>query len=176
MNTSFYGGRKGQDFYVKEIFPNKVALDEDLNKRWVSPISVGEFVVISYGLTNDPDYNFKKDVDLNTYGRSYNSTLWVKEYTDDGTGSAGGLHYKLIGQMTGNTPRVEVIEPIIVLDADEMPDVDGDNTDPDFFKLLFKLPQSQILTKADPFLEVLDVGQEPNVIYDDSQDINRPTL
>lgn len=176
MNIGFYGGRNGQDFSIKEIFPTKVELDKDLGKSWTSPISVGEYVVVSYGLANDPDYELKKTTDLKAYGRSYNSTLWRKKYTEDGSGSANGLSYELIASMTGNTPRLSVVEPITVLDADELPDVDGDNSDPDYFILTFKLPQSQVLTKANPFLEILDADQMPNIIYDDSVDINKPTL
>lgn len=176
MNIGFYGGRQGQDFSIKEIFPNKVEMDKDLTKGWTSPIIAGEYVVISYGQVSDPDYELKKSIDLRAYGKSYNSTLWRKKYTEDGSGSASGLSYELISSMTGNTPRVSIVEPITVLNADELPDVDGDNTDPDFFILTFKLPQSQILTPATDFLEILDANQSPEVIYDDSVDINRPTL
>lgn len=174
MNIGFYGGRQGKDFSISSVFPNKVKMDEDLAMSWTSPVSVGEYVVISYGMVHDIDYDYKKEIDLKAYGKSYNSTLWRKEYVDaDGTGSAAGLRYRLISSMTGNTPKMIVNEPITVLDADEMPDVDGNNTDPDFFYITFKLPQNQILVKKEDI--VLNADQEPSVDFDET-DINRPAL
>ena len=56
---SFYGGPAGQSFEIKQVFssyygPN--GAQTDLNKGWSSPISVGEFVMVSYGKPTDPNY------------------------------------------------------------------------------------------------------------------------
>lgn len=50
--NSFYGGQQGKSFKVSKIFKDKVAMVEDLNLRWQSPIGVGEIVFISYGMPN----------------------------------------------------------------------------------------------------------------------------
>jgi hypothetical protein len=56
MADSFYGGVNGQDFSIKTIFSTKVELDNDIDRGWVSPIQVGEFVVVSYGMPNGSGY------------------------------------------------------------------------------------------------------------------------
>ena len=64
MADSFFGGRKGQDFYIKQIFNTKLDMDSDLAGRWASPISIGEYVLISYGLPSDPNYETYRTIDL----------------------------------------------------------------------------------------------------------------
>lgn len=159
---SFYGGPKGQDFSVKQVFTSKYQLDRDLAKGWTSPISVGEFVAVSYGLPSDASYDTYKNEDLNNYKKSYNSTLWRKTYTDDGSGSAGGLSYELIASMTGNTPRIR-INTTEVLDVDQNPNVNWDNTDLDILYLTFQLPQSQVI--GGTTLQVLDCDETPSVSF-----------
>ena len=98
---SFYGGPKGRDFDIKEIFTSKYQMDRDLSKGWTSSIFPGDLVVVSYGLPGDTNYDIYKNEDLQNYGKSYNSTLWQKCYNDkDGSGSAGGLYHKMIASMT----------------------------------------------------------------------------
>lgn len=183
MSNSFYGGPQGQSFEIKEIFKSRYGLpsngiidsmEADLSKGWTSPINVGEYVIISYGLPSDENYDTYKIRDINVDGKTYNSTLWKKIYNEiDGT--ANGLSYRMISSMTGNTPRIIIEKPSIVLDANQEPDVEYDSTDVDSPRIKFKLPQSQILSMNQP-ITVLDADEKPEVLYDESVNINRPTL
>ena len=141
----------------------------DLDKRWQSPIGVGEIVMISYGLPGGtPEqraiYDANKDVDTAKYKRAYNSTLWQKIFTEEEHAGEEpirgieilylsdknyGLGYKLITSLTGETPRIKIILPSTVLNADQEPTVDVDNNDTDFPSVLFSLPQSQVMVMAD---------------------------
>lgn len=180
--NSFYGGLQGQSFEIKEIFKSRYgtptngivdSMEADLSKGWTSPITVGEFVIISYGLPSDQNYDIYRMRDVNVDGKTYNSTLWQKIYNEiDGT--ANGLNYKFISSMTGNTPRIVVQTPSEVLDANQEPDVIFDQTDVDSPKIKFKLPQSQILSMYYP-INVLDADKSPSMTYDETN-INRPTL
>lgn len=156
---SFYGGPKGQDFSIKYQFNTKYQLDRDLTRGWTSPIQVGDYVIVSYGLPSDASYDTYKGEDIQYYGKSYNSTLWRKTYTDDGSGSAGGLSYQLIASMTGNTPRIRVTDTIAI-DADQEPNVVPDASDVDMLYLTFYLPQAQVI--GGTTLDVVDCDQEPS--------------
>ena len=170
---SFYGGRKGQDFSIVAVFETRGAMEEDLAKGWTSPIPVASYVMISYGLPSDENYATYRDQDIDDYGVAYNSTLWQKIYNEDSEMSAGGLSYQLISSLTGNTPRISIQKPITVLNADQPPDVDIDNTNPDDAIITFKLPQSQIITQATT--TSIDADQNPSVDMDVSN-INQPIL
>lgn len=170
---SFYGGRKGQDFSIVAVFETRGAMEEDLAKGWTSPIPVASYVMISYGLPSDENYATYRDQDIDDYGVAYNSTLWQKIYNEDSEMSAGGLSYQLISSLTGNTPRISIKKPITVLNADQPPDVDIDNTNPDDAILKFSLPQSQVITQATT--TTVDADQNPSVTMDTSN-INQPIL
>lgn len=170
---SFYGGRKGQDFSIVAVFETRGAMEEDLAKGWTSPIPVASYVMISYGLPSDDNYATYRDQDIDDYGVAYNSTLWQKIYNEDSEMSAGGLSYQLISSLTGNTPRISIQKPITVLDADQPPDVNIDNTNPDDAILKFSLPQGQVITQATTTL--VDADQNPSVTMDISN-INQPIL
>lgn len=170
---SFYGGRKGQDFSIVAVFETRGAMEEDLAKGWTSPIPVASYVMISYGLPSDENYATYRDQDIDDYGVAYNSTLWQKIYNEDSEMSAGGLSYQLISSLTGNTPRISIQKPITVLNADQPPDVDIDNTNPDDAIITFKLPQSQVITQATT--TSIDADQNPSVDMDVSN-INQPIL
>lgn len=187
--TNFYGGQPGKSFDISWVFNSRFGagntIEEDINKGWSSPISVGSFVVISYGLPSNIDEynaNLEKDVGPNGDGKHYNSTLWKKIY-DEESGTKNGLTYQLLMSMSGNTPEIE-FKDTIVLDADQLPDVFVDRSKVDKPEITFKLPQSQVLglkRKEDDEglsqdgLEVLDANQPPEVTFDPS-DINRPVL
>lgn len=179
---SFYGGLNGQSFSIKEKFTSKYQMDKDLSKGWTSPISVGEFVIVSYGLPSDPSYDDYKNEDLRYFNKSYNSTLWQKKYNENTEGrNANGLSYQLIASMTGNTPRV-ALNDTLILDANQLPDIAWDNSDLDKLVLTFMLPQSQTISVKDP-ADVLDCDQDPrvNITYPKKEDgvtddINKPIL
>lgn len=170
---SFYGGRKGQDFSIVAVFETRGAMEEDLAKGWTSPIPVASYVMISYGLPSDENYATYRDQDIDDYGVAYNSTLWQKIYNEDSEMSAGGLSYQLISSLTGNTPRISIQKPITVLNVDEDPDVDIDNTNPDDAIISFSLPQSQVITQATT--TPIDADQNPSVNMNTSN-INQPIL
>lgn len=85
---SFYGGQPGKPFTISTIFSNKKELVSDLQKRWISDIMPGEYVMISYGSysiysSDEGDktqYQVNYDIDYPIYNRSYNGTLWEKIY------------------------------------------------------------------------------------------------
>lgn len=165
----FYGGMPGQSFYIKAIFTSKNgianSIKHDLSLGWTSPISENEFVIVSYGLPSDPNYDIYKQIDIDAEGKVYNSTLWQKCY-DETKGNASGWYYKLVASMTGNTPRFSVNQPIVVLDADEDPTVTLDGSDIDHPILFFSLPQSQVLSLNQP-INILDVDEKPRVVFDE---------
>lgn len=173
--NSFYGGLNGQSFEIKEIFTSKNGLTNslvnDLSKGWTSPISVGEFVVVSYGMPNDENYNELRKIDLDAEAKGYNSTLWRKEY-DEEQGNANGLYYRLIASMTGNTPHLLVEQPSFILDANEDPRVIYDGSNIDLPVIQFCLPKSQVLQKVDS--ETLNANELPQVVYDDDSDSSLP--
>lgn len=86
--NSFYGGQQGKSFTISEIFANKKELVNDLQKRWISDIMPGEYVIISYGsygiYSNEDEsktqYELNYQTDYDIYGISYNGTLWEKIY------------------------------------------------------------------------------------------------
>lgn len=174
---SFYGGPAGQSFEIKQVFssfygPN--GAQADLVKGWASPISVGEFVMVSYGKPTDPDYleNQKQDLEKGEK-KNLNSTLWQKVYNES-AGEGSGLSYKFITSCTGNTPKISITTPATVLDADQQPQVNTDLSNPDLPVISFALPQSQVLSMPNE-ATVLDADQSPSVEYNDDN-INRPTL
>lgn len=174
---SFYGGPAGQSFEIKQVFssyygPN--GAQEDLTKGWASSISVGEFIMVSYGKTGDTEYwtNYNYDIDSGDK-KNLNSTLWQKAY-DESAGTNSGLTYKFITSCIGNTPKITVTLPARVLNANEEPKIETDLSNPDLPVISFELPQSQVLSVIQP-TSVLNADEEPNVEYADD-DINRPTL
>lgn len=173
---SFYGGPAGQSFEIKQVFssfygPN--GAQADLVKGWASPISVGEFVMISYGKPTDPDYleNQKQDLEKGEK-KNLNSTLWQKVY-DESAGEGSGLSYKFITSCTGNTPKISITTPATVLDADQQPQVNTDLSNLDLPVISFALPQSQVIEQTE--VTPIAVGETPKVELDITN-INRPVL
>jgi len=140
---SFFGGQPGQPFEIKQVFTSyhgvTDSIDADLNKRWTSPIQVGEFVVVAYGEPCTDTYNTYRNIDLAYDNKTHNWTLWRKAYDDSKT-NAGGLYYELIGSMTGNTPKIVIETPATVLDADKDPVVVTDLSNIDEPHIEFQLP------------------------------------
>ena len=174
---SFYGGPAGQSFEIKQVFssyygPN--GAQEDLTKGWASSISVGEFIMVSYGKTGDTEYwtNYNYDIDSGDK-KNLNSTLWQKVY-DESAGTNSGLTYKFITSCIGNTPKITVTLPARVLNANEEPKIETDLSNPDLPIISFELPQSQVLSVKQP-TSVLNANEEPSIEYDDD-DINHPSL
>lgn len=142
---SFYGGPPGQSLLIKETFASRTSMELDLGRGWTSPIGVGEYVLVSYGLPDSEGWRTNSDTDLRTYESTYNSTLWQKVYgeaeeTSVTSKSQNGLHYKLVSSMTGFTPRITVGYDL--LDAGEDPTVTKEGLI-DSLKFTFGIPRSQ---------------------------------
>lgn len=172
---NFYGGPNGQSFDISWIFSTRYgtgnSMEADLSMGWTSPISVGSFVVISYGLPSDDMYDTFRMQDQNLGNKNFNSTLWQKVYNEE-QNTFNGLDYKLIMSMTGNTPKIEFIRPIDVLDADQPPDIIYDNDEVDRPRITLRLPRSQVLSLDQP-IDILDADDSPYVVYDEgSRDSN----
>ena len=174
---NFYGGPSGKSFEISWIFDTKTgagnSMENDINMGWKSPISVGSYVVISYGEPVTENYLTLRDQDITNDGKNYNSTLWVKVY-DENQNLYNGINYQLVMSMAGFTPRIDFTKPAVVLDADQNPDIETDLSNLDNPKITFKLPQSQILSMNKP-ITVLNADEMPDVEYDES-DINSPVL
>ena len=173
--TSFYGGQKGQDFELAEIFANRSELQADLNQRWLSAIPVGAYILISYGNdTTTYDENLKKDEEYQkNLGESgevnYNSTFWRKIYIDKveeidtngsyvfSTADRIGLAYEMLSQFTGATPRITVAYDKNT-NAETLPSVAQSGTfkDPVF---TFSLPRAW---GFDSSFETLNANESPD--------------
>lgn len=148
---SFYGGKSGKDFYIKQIFKNKVSLQEDLNQEKTSPVEIGELVLISYGLLSDESYEINKQEDLNRFQKTYNATLWRKVYTEIEYDNSElesfylsgnkGLGYQLLNSFVGETPKISIEHEIKNPGAENgtAPEVYLDNSDPSNVIINFKL-------------------------------------
>lgn len=145
---SFYGGKPGQDFYIAGIFPNKVAMDNDLAKKYNSEIPLNSFVMISYGDRNTTEYTNNLNADKEAYGHTYDSTLWYKIYneadittTDDLT--RYGIHYELIAVLTGQVPIIGFVQKSEELSPTDAPFITvEDLSDVNFPKLKAHLPRA----------------------------------
>ena len=90
---SFYGGPAGKDFTAK-IFDSKASLDADIAAGDASEIYVGDYVLVSYGDPDSPTFSDNKQKDGN---KSYNATLWKKDWNN-------GYEYRLICRLTVDYP------------------------------------------------------------------------
>lgn len=91
---SFYGGPAGKDFTIAKIFDSKASLDADIAAGDTSEIYAGDYVLVSYGDPNTPEFstNRQKDGD-----KSYNATLWKKDWNN-------GYEYRLICSIASSYP------------------------------------------------------------------------
>lgn len=92
---SFYGGPAGKDFTIAKVFPNKAAMDADVALGNNSTIYAGDYVLISYGDPNSPEFSTNLTTDGDT---SYNATLWKKEWNN-------GYSYKEIVSVASSYPK-----------------------------------------------------------------------
>jgi hypothetical protein len=80
--SQFYGGQKGSNYIISEIFSNSNALINDLKLRENSPNPIGSLVMIGYpGVPGTDEYNNALKIDKNK-GLKYtnlNSSVWLKK-------------------------------------------------------------------------------------------------
>ena len=129
---SFYGGPAGKDFTIAQIFPNKTAMDADIALGNNSPIYAGDYVLISYGDPNQPEFaeNFTVDGDI-----SYNATLWKKEWNN-------GYSYKEIMSIASNYPKFTAGNIDTSLKFGEAPQLTIDSSSLASPKVGLKMPAS----------------------------------
>ena len=129
---SFYGGPAGKDFTITKIFPNKTAMDADIALGNNSPIYAGDYVLISYGDPNQPEFaeNLTVDGDI-----SYNATLWKKEWNN-------GYSYKEIMSIASNYPKFTAGNIDTSLKFGEAPQLTVDSSSPANPKIGLKMPAS----------------------------------
>ena len=129
---SFYGGPTGKDFTIAKIFPNKTAMDADIALGNNSPIYAGDYVLISYGDPNQPEFaeNLTVDGDI-----SYNATLWKKEWNN-------GYSYKEIMSIASNYPKFTAGNIDTSLKFGEAPQLTIDSSSLASPKVGLKMPAS----------------------------------
>ena len=129
---SFYGGPAGKDFTITKIFPNKTAMDADIALGNNSPIYAGDYVLISYGDPNQPEFaeNLTVDGDI-----SYNATLWKKEWND-------GYSYREIVSIASSYPKFAAGNIESSLKFGEAPQLTVDASSPANPKIGLKMPAS----------------------------------
>ena len=91
---SFYGGPAGKDFTIAKTFDSKASLDDDIAAGDASEIYVGDYVLVSYGDPNTPEFSTHRQKDGD---KSYNATLWKKDWNN-------GYEYRFICDLTVDYP------------------------------------------------------------------------
>lgn len=135
---SCYGGPAGKDFTIAKIFPNKTAMDADMALGNDSPIYAGDYVLISYGDPNSPEFAANLTADGNA---SYNATLWKKEWND-------GYNYKEIVSIASNYPKFAAGSIEASLPFGEAPQLSIDSSSLANPKIGLKMPASLIAGTA----------------------------
>lgn len=91
---SFYGGPAGKDFTIAKIFTSKAKLDADVAAGDNTDVYAGDYVLVSYGDPNTPEFSTNLQEDGQT---SYNATLWKKDWNN-------GYEYRLICSVASSYP------------------------------------------------------------------------
>ena len=129
---SFYGGPAGKDFTIAKIFDSKASLDADITAGDASKVRVGDYVLVSYGDPNTPEFstNRQKDGD-----KSYNATLWKKDWNN-------GYEYRLICYLTVDYPLFIAGTTEASLPFRSAPQLTIDSSSPANPKIGLKMPAS----------------------------------
>lgn len=147
---SFYGGKHGKAFEINAVFANKAEMDADLAKRFNSEVPINSFVAISYGRKNTTEYEDNKKIDQDKYQEQFDSTLWIKVYSEAPLeGSSAdlnryGIQYKLIYDLAGQTPTISFVDSVELAPAEKgyIAIVTEDINDPNYPKLQAFLPRA----------------------------------
>ena len=129
---SFYGGPAGKDFTIAKIFDSKASLDDDIAAGGASEIYAGDYVLVSYGDPNMPEFstNRQKDGD-----KSYNATLWKKDWNN-------GYEYRLICSIASSYPLFSAGVAEASLKFGLAPQLTIDSSSPANPKVGLKMPAS----------------------------------
>lgn len=145
---SFYGGKHGKAFEVTAVFANKAEMDADLAKRFNSEVPINSFVAISYGKKNTTEYENNKKIDQDKYQEQFDSTLWIKEYSEaplDGNPAElnrYGIQYKLIYDLAGQTPTISFADSIELAPTEKPSILIDDISDSNYPVLRAYLPRA----------------------------------
>lgn len=135
---SFYGGPAGKDFTIAKIFDSKASLDADIAAGDASEIYAGDYVLVSYGDPNTPEFstNRQKDGD-----KSYNATLWKKDWNN-------GYEYRLICSIASSYPLFSAGAAEASLKFGSAPQLSIDSSSLANPKIGLKMPASLIAGTA----------------------------
>lgn len=135
---SFYGGPAGKDFTIAKIFSNKAAMDADVALGNDSTIYAGDYVLISYGDPNSPEFSANLTADGDT---SYNATLWKKEWNN-------GYSYREIVSVASSYPKFAAGSIESSLPFGEAPQLSIDSSSLANPKIGLKMPASLVAGTA----------------------------
>lgn len=135
---SFYGGPAGKDFTIAKVFPNKAAMDADVTLGNDSTIYAGDYVLISYGDPNQPEFAANLTADSDT---SYNATLWKKEWNN-------GYSYREIVSVASSYPKFAAGSLEASLPFGEAPQLSIDSSSLANPKIGLKMPASLVAGTA----------------------------
>lgn len=135
---SFYGGPAGKDFTIAKVFPNKAAMDADVALGNDSTIYAGDYVLISYGDPNQPEFETNLTADGNA---SYNATLWKKEWNN-------GYSYREIVSIASSYPKFAAGNIESNLPFGSAPQLTVDSSSPANPKIGLKMPASLVAGTA----------------------------
>lgn len=150
---SFYGGPAGKDFTIAKIFDSKASLDADITAGDASKVRVGDYVLVSYGDPNMPEFstNRQKDGD-----KSYNATLWKKDWNN-------GYEYRLICSIASSYPLFSAGAVEASLPFGSAPQLTIDSTSLANPKIGLKMPASLVAGTANT-TESVAPTEVPSVI------------
>lgn len=181
---SFYGGRSGQSFSIKQIFSNYTEMLADLDLTLNSSIEVDEYVVIFYGEPGTSDYEKNLTTDKNQGYNNKNASFWQKVFKvvkdgetlgDDYASSmfsTNNIRYHRLGYFPANIPNIKVgtvskVAPV------EMPNVTkNEQSTSDNCILDFDLPKAPRFYLGD----LIDIKQLYSLNYGNSCEITNQEL
>lgn len=129
----FYGNVTGvasTQFSFDKTFPNRVALD---GNPAGDGVYINRFVLIEYGEKQSDDYKRNEEIDMNKYQANYDSTVWQKIYSDNGT-----VKYVMIAELNAAIPKFGLV-PVAPSEVPLTPEFDKFSTD-DHYTLRWQVP------------------------------------
>lgn len=150
---SFYGGPAGKDFTIAKIFDSKASLDADIAAGDASGVYAGDYVLVSYGDPNTPEFSTNRQKDGE---KSYNATLWKKEWNN-------GYVYTLICSIASSYPLFGAGEAEASLPFGSAPQLVIDSSTLANPKVGLKMPASLKAGNANTATQVSPINS-PSVI------------
>lgn len=149
---SFYGGPAGKDFTIVKIFTSKAKLDADIAAGDNTDVYAGDYVLVSYGDPNTPEFSTNLQEDGQT---SYNATLWKKDWNN-------GYEYRLICSVASSYPLFSAGEAEASLPFGAAPQLTVDSSTLANPKIGLKMPAS-LTAGTNNTIEILSPMEVPSV-------------